>query len=54
MSETTPPDKVGRIASGSIRFAGEELTSVSDERLRAIRGNDISMIFQEPMTSRSC
>ena len=45
------PEKIGRIASGSISFNGEELTSASESRLRALRGNDISMIFQEPMTS---
>jgi oligopeptide/dipeptide ABC transporter ATP-binding protein len=45
------PEKVGRIASGSISFAGEELSTASEKRLREIRGNDISMIFQEPMTS---
>ncbi|TBL75618.1 ABC transporter ATP-binding protein [Paenibacillus thalictri] len=41
----------GRIAGGSIRFAGEELTDKSVKQLRKIRGKDISMIFQEPMTS---
>ncbi|WP_069301321.1 ABC transporter ATP-binding protein [Neptunicoccus sediminis] len=45
------PEKVGRIASGSINFNGEELTTATAKRLRDIRGNDISMIFQEPMTS---
>ncbi|MFK7751647.1 MAG: ABC transporter ATP-binding protein [Sedimentitalea sp.] len=45
------PDKIGRIASGSITFEGEDLTTASDKRLREIRGNEISMIFQEPMTS---
>lgn len=45
------PDKVGRVAAGSIRFDGEELTTASDARMREIRGNEISMIFQEPMTS---
>lgn len=45
------PDKIGRIASGSIFFDGEDITKASTERLREIRGNDISMIFQEPMTS---
>jgi oligopeptide/dipeptide ABC transporter ATP-binding protein len=45
------PDKIGRIASGSIAFEGEELSTASEKRLREIRGNDISMIFQEPMTS---
>ncbi len=45
------PDKIGRIASGSIMFDGEDLTKASEARMRDIRGNDISMIFQEPMTS---
>lgn len=45
------PDKVGRIASGSIYFNGEDLAKADDARLRQIRGNEISMIFQEPMTS---
>ena len=44
----TPP---GRIASGVISLGGEQLLSATDERIRAVRGNDISMIFQEPMTS---
>jgi oligopeptide/dipeptide ABC transporter ATP-binding protein len=41
----------GRIVGGSIKFKGEELTTASDHRLREIRGNDIAMIFQDPMTS---
>jgi oligopeptide/dipeptide ABC transporter ATP-binding protein len=41
----------GRIAAGSIRFNGEELTTASEDRMREIRGNDIAMIFQDPMTS---
>ena len=45
------PEGVGRIASGSILFDGEDLATASDARLREIRGNEISMIFQEPMTS---
>jgi oligopeptide/dipeptide ABC transporter ATP-binding protein len=45
------PEKIGRVASGSITFDGEELTTATEKRMRAIRGNDISMIFQEPMTS---
>src|SRR3954463_5552377 len=44
------PEPPGRIA-GSIRFAGRDLLQMSDREMRAIRGNDISMIFQEPMTS---
>ena len=39
------------IAEGSIHFGGEDLAHVSEARLRAIRGSDISMIFQEPMTA---
>jgi oligopeptide/dipeptide ABC transporter ATP-binding protein len=41
----------GRISGGSIRFKGEELTTASENRMREIRGNDIAMIFQDPMTS---
>ncbi|HYP49802.1 MAG TPA: ABC transporter ATP-binding protein [Pyrinomonadaceae bacterium] len=41
----------GKIVGGSIKFKGEELTTASVERLRQIRGNDIAMIFQDPMTS---
>ncbi|WP_299868775.1 ABC transporter ATP-binding protein [uncultured Hoeflea sp.] len=37
--------------SGEIRFKGEDLLSASDARIRDVRGNDITMIFQEPMTS---
>ncbi|MFN0141185.1 MAG: ABC transporter ATP-binding protein [Pyrinomonadaceae bacterium] len=41
----------GKIVDGSIKFKGEELTTASNERLREIRGDDIAMIFQDPMTS---
>jgi oligopeptide/dipeptide ABC transporter ATP-binding protein len=41
----------GKIAGGSIKFKGEELTTATAERMREIRGDDISMIFQDPMTS---
>lgn len=41
----------GRIESGSIRLLGKELTGLSEKKLRSICGEDISMIFQEPMTS---
>ncbi|EFH10404.1 ABC transporter ATP-binding protein [Pseudoroseomonas cervicalis] len=44
------PEPPGKIA-GSIRFNGKDLLKVSDREMRAIRGNEISMIFQEPMTS---
>jgi microcin C transport system ATP-binding protein len=37
--------------SGNIRFKGQELLSLPENRMRGIRGNDISIIFQEPMTS---
>ncbi len=40
----------GRIA-GSVRFNGKDLLKLSEKEMRAIRGNEISMIFQEPMTS---
>ncbi|MEL7566791.1 MAG: ABC transporter ATP-binding protein [Dehalobacterium sp.] len=41
----------GKIVDGSIRFKGEDLLKKSEKEMRAIRGNEISMIFQEPMTS---
>ncbi len=44
------PEPPGRIA-GAIRFQGRNLLEISQRELRAIRGNEISMIFQEPMTS---
>jgi oligopeptide/dipeptide ABC transporter ATP-binding protein len=46
------PQPPGRIMDGSsIRFRGEELMGAGERRMRDIRGNDIAMIFQEPMTS---
>lgn len=44
----TPP---GKYVGGQILFNGEDMLKVSDARIRQIRGNDISFIFQEPMTS---
>jgi peptide/nickel transport system ATP-binding protein len=44
------PEPPGKIA-GSIRFQGKNLLDLSDTEMRRIRGNEISMIFQEPMTS---
>lgn len=41
----------GKIVGGSIKFRGEEIIDASDDRIREIRGNDIGMIFQDPMTS---
>jgi oligopeptide/dipeptide ABC transporter ATP-binding protein len=41
----------GRIVGGQIRFEGRDLLTMSEAEMERIRGNDISMIFQEPMTS---
>ncbi|QYK40039.1 MAG: ABC transporter ATP-binding protein [Paracoccaceae bacterium] len=43
--------KTGRIVGGSIKFKGRDLTRMSDEELRQIRGSEIAMIYQEPMAS---
>ena len=45
------PDPPGRIAGGAIRLAGVDLLALSEEEMRDVRGKDIAMIFQEPMTS---
>ena len=45
------PSPPGRITSGSITIEGQELVGLDQESLRRIRGKDIGMIFQEPMTS---
>ena len=44
-------DPPGRIVGGSIRFEGSDLLEKTEVEMESIRGNDISMIFQEPMTS---
>ena len=41
----------GAIAGGSVRFAGAELFALSEEKMRAVRGRGMAMIFQEPATS---
>lgn len=41
----------GRVSRGQILFEGKDLTALSEDQIRDIRGNEISMIFQEPMTS---
>ena len=41
----------GKIVGGSIKLDGRELVGLSDAELRAIRGNDVAMIFQDPLTS---
>jgi peptide/nickel transport system ATP-binding protein len=45
------PDPPGRIVGGSIMLEGTDLLALDEAKMRAIRGNRISMIFQEPMTS---
>ena len=45
------PSPPGRIVDGKILFEGRDLAALSDGDMRKIRGNEISMIFQEPMTS---
>lgn len=46
----SPP---GRIVSGSVHFAGKDLLQINTRDLRAVRGNEISMIFQEPLSALS-
>ncbi|MEO8799391.1 MAG: ABC transporter ATP-binding protein [Polyangiaceae bacterium] len=45
------PSPPGKIASGQILFEGKDLVTLSEKEMRGLRGNAISMIFQEPMTS---
>ncbi len=45
------PDPPGRIVGGSVKLEGTDLLGLDEPRMREIRGNRISMIFQEPMTS---
>ena len=45
------PDPPGRIVGGSVRLDGRELLTLPEAEMRRVRGNQISMIFQEPMTS---
>jgi len=45
------PDPPGRIVGGSVNLEGTDLLGVSDAEMRKIRGNRMSMVFQEPMTS---
>ena len=45
------PKRVGEICSGEVFFGGRDLLKCTDADMRAIRGADISMIFQDPMTS---
>ena len=45
------PDPPGKIVGGAIHFNGVNLLALTEEEMRAVRGNDISMVFQEPMPS---
>ena len=45
------PNPPGKITGGEILFEGQDLTKLSQRKMQAIRGKDISMIFQDPMTS---
>jgi peptide/nickel transport system ATP-binding protein len=45
------PEPPGRIVSGAVRLGARDLLKLSEAEMRGVRGNDISMIFQEPMTS---
>ncbi|MBI3090481.1 MAG: ABC transporter ATP-binding protein [Candidatus Tectomicrobia bacterium] len=45
------PDPPGKIVGGSIKLGGRELLELTEAQMRKIRGNEISIIFQEPMTS---
>ncbi|MBI3970144.1 MAG: ABC transporter ATP-binding protein [Chloroflexi bacterium] len=45
------PDPPGKIAGGQILFEGRDLLKMSDEQIRRVRGKEIAMIFQDPMTS---
>jgi oligopeptide/dipeptide ABC transporter ATP-binding protein len=45
------PDPPGRIVAGAVEFGGRDLLALPEREMRAIRGRDIAMIFQEPMTA---
>ncbi|GIP22877.1 ABC transporter ATP-binding protein [Paenibacillus sp. J22TS3] len=44
-------DTPGQIAGGAVRFEGTDLTRIQEKEMRKFRGNELAMIFQEPMTS---
>ena len=44
-------EKTGKIVSGSVKFDGQELVGIGEDGMKNIRGNKISIIFQDPMTS---
>lgn len=45
------PKRIGRVASGEVRFKGKDMLKLSRREIRQVRGNRMAMIFQEPMTS---
>ncbi|WP_018885509.1 ABC transporter ATP-binding protein [Paenibacillus massiliensis] len=45
------PKRIGRVASGEVRFKGKDMLKLSRREIRQVRGNHMAMIFQEPMTS---
>ncbi len=45
------PERIGRVESGSIVFEGRDLLRLPEKEMRAVRGNKISIVFQEPLTS---
>ena len=45
------PDPPGRIVSGAVKLGGRDLLKISEEEMRRVRGNEISMIFQDPMSA---
>jgi len=45
------PDPPGRVVGGEVMFAGRDLMKLSDDEMREVRGGEIGMVFQEPMTS---
>ncbi len=45
------PEPPGEVAGGAVLFRGRDLLGLTEEEMRGVRGNDIAMIFQEPMTS---
>ncbi|WP_258296648.1 ABC transporter ATP-binding protein [Paenibacillus peoriae] len=45
------PKGLGKVAAGEVRFNGENILDFSERKMRSIRGNEMAMIFQEPMTS---
>ena len=45
------PDPPGKVVEGKILLRGRDLLGLDDDEMRAVRGNDIAMIFQDPMTS---